>query len=387
MEKIESGNYLDLFDLKNFKDKTKRQYLRDYDVPRLYSLFKGVLKLDPNGVYTFAQFGSLPMDNMFWWDFIIACDIGVIHIWRSISFVEIMYRVDLPDFDLDKFLNENLSNYSKEIDEAIESYDKHILYINHYESYSRCVEYLWDEVQKIDLKEPNIPDMMTIGDDFKVEEIAEDIQRFVKNAVKFHALSKSLILNSAFMVDSFVNLLYRIGAKPDVKDNPKILIKALNAEFKERITNINFYTLIFTDKIDIGTSEFRNVIELMTLRNKYVHGDETSQLNKVGETYFDRDFPLFQVDNRQEVVRNISNTYLIPDFELTKKSYESAIGFIKYIRNYIKPEIEKQVSYLMSFNPIGYNTKLKAYSAIAPINHMPLMQAKGRTDEIKKMVK
>lgn len=42
----------------------------------------------------------------------------------------------------------------------------------------------------------------------------------MENSIKFHTLGKSLVLNAAFAIKSFLNLVIRIGATSQLRDYP-----------------------------------------------------------------------------------------------------------------------------------------------------------------------
>lgn len=333
------------------------------DSIQLYCLLKHFISPNPNGFYTFLQQG-LPLDNLFYWDFILECDKGFIQIWRSPQFMEALYMVDIPDFNLEEFLKINLAKYRKEIDETLKWLDNHSTYINHYKSYRSCVDYLWKEVSKIDFGNPISPETHILEHDSEYSKLKTDLSKFGEASIKFHSLGKSLILDSAFMVESFINLFIRVGATNDLKKYEDVFKKHLNSSFPDKLKNLKFYSQLMTTDIDLERKEVKDVFELMTLRNKYVHYDESSLHNKLGTIYFDNDFPVFPNYDEMPGIEAMKMTYHNPTFDKVKTAYESGNKFISYIETLIKPDIREMVLYLMNQNPIGFNEKLKVYSAV-----------------------
>ena len=262
--------------------------------------------------------------------------------------------------------------YENEISDTIKKYEKHVLYINHYDSYKRITEELWNELQTIDISEPDLPDTIVV-DEFDPDKIGPDVERFVKNSARFHAIAKSLVLNCAFMVEAYINILLRAGSYPHVKNNSLIFKKALNHNIKEKIKTLDFYTYFISKPIDFGSPEVQNVLHLMTLRNKYVHSDQSSDLNLIEEVYFDRDYPLFKTDSKRQIIRFFSQMFLVPPFDLVKKSYESAHIFIKYLFERVDDKWKKEFKIITESNPLSYMPSKKIYSLIGSFNHMPIM--------------
>ena len=223
---------------------------------------------------------------------------------------------------------------------------------------------LWKEVNRIDFGNPISPETHIINSESEHAKLKTDVSKFGDASIKFHSLGKSLILDSAFMVESFINLFIRIGATNDLKKYDDVLKKHLNSSFPDKLKNLKFYSQFMTSDINLERKEVKDVNELMTLRNKYVHYDESSIHNKLGTVYFDGDFPVYPNYDETPGIEAMKKTYHNPTFEKVKTSYESAEKFIVYIESLIRPDIRELVLYLMNQNPIGFNEKRKVYSAI-----------------------
>ncbi|WP_282160853.1 hypothetical protein [Ulvibacterium marinum] len=350
------------FMLKKDKDEAQRISSLNIDAVKLYSLLKSKVSQKPNGFYDWVRVG-LPLDSMIWWDFIMACDKGFIQVYRTAHVIEAIYEVEEP-FDLLAFFKENIKKYSKEVSETIQTFDKHTLYINHYKSYEECVNTLWKEIEGIDLTIPKGPERHVSEKKQDLKKYKDDIIKFSQNSIKYHALAKSLVLNAAFKMESFLNLIIRIGSTPEVKMHPDILSKFLRNDFTYRIKNLRFYTWILKDDFDIGSSVYREAKELMNLRNKYVHSDEDSMHNRLGEVFYDGDYPLHRIEESRPAIQSIIKMYHTPELEKVRKAKEASEKFVKYILRLINQEVRSDLIFLINQNPIGYNETSGMYSSV-----------------------
>lgn len=345
--------------------KTNRISSVNIDVLRLYALLTSKISHQPNGFFDSVKVNK-PLDNPIWWDFILESKRGFIQIWRTPFVLEANYYFE-GEFDLEFFLNANIKKYTKEIDLMILNFDRHIIYINHYQSYRNCVDTLWKEISSIDLTLP--PPIQ--GHHSKKDEMdtyTKHVESFASNSIKYHALAKSLVLNAAFKIESFLNLIIRIGCTSELRRYPDVLAKFTKQDFQSRIKNIRFYTHIFSDEIDMGSSVYRETKELMTLRNKYVHYEEDTTHNKLGEIFYDRDYPLQPAEKNRPAVEAIIQTYHHPDMDTVRKAYETSNHFVIMIESLIENEIRDSIHFLMEQNPIGYNEMKGVYSSV----HMPV---------------
>jgi len=330
------------------------------DLVKLYCLFKAKISPYPNGFYTFL-IKDKPIANLFWWDFILESEFGFLHFFRKQSHVEVMLCVSENEFNLKYFVDYNFKKYAKEIEKVKSKLETHTLYINHYDSYKKCVDELW----------LNIKDLKIDPIDLE-EEVKKDskratalMQAYMENNVKLHTLGKSLILNAAFMIESYLNFLIRITAKSELRAYPEVMKKYLGNNFVEKLKSLKFYTVLLSKDVDLNNKAIIDAQKVMNYRNKYVHFDLSSELNKIGVVHFDQYFPVFPAYKESPIIENVKLSFQIPSFDIMKFSYQACHQFIKYIDSLlIENEWSDGVRLLMSQNPIGFNEQKKVYSAI-----------------------
>lgn len=331
------------------------------DPVKLYALLTSKISTQPNGYFDLMRI-ALPLDNIIWWDFVLECEKGFIQIWRTPHVLEAKYFFE-TDLDLELFFNGNIERYQKEITQAINVFEKHSIYINHYESYRQCVNTLWSEISQIDLSVPEAPKIHHVTKE-NAENYTREVETFINNSIKYHALAKSLVLNAAFKIESFLNLIIRIGALPELRSYPDVLSKFTKQEFQYRVKNIRFYTCILNTDIDVSGDVYRDAKELMTLRNKYVHYDEDKIFNKLGEIYYDRNYPLLPIEENRPAINATIKTYHQPDIVTVKKAYDVSNNFICMIESLFNPEVKESLIFLIQQNPIGYNESKSVYSSV-----------------------
>lgn len=331
------------------------------EVTKLYALLTLKVSQQPNGFFDLLKIGK-PLDNTIWWDFVLECSKGYIHVWRTPFIIEVQYYFD-GEFDVELFFINNMEKYKKEIEEKIKTFDRHTIYINHYQSYTGCVETLWKEIQKIDLTMPKAP-LGHLSVDGELEQYSNVVKSFSTNSILYHALAKSLVLNAAFKIESFLNLIIRVGSTRELRLYPEVLSRFLKLEFAQRVKNLRFYSHILTADIDMGSDIYRETKQLMTLRNKYVHYDEDAIHNKLGEIFYDRDYPLHQVEQNRPAIDAIIKTYHQPDMSTVQNAYQISSKFVMMVESLLIPEIKSNLQFLIEQNPIGYNETKGIYSAV-----------------------
>lgn len=334
------------------------------DAKRVYGLLASKINADPNGFYTvLTHNGGKPMDQMIWWDFALQFDDVVVHLWQTPLLLEAHVFCAPEEFDLVSFLGQNIGRYAEEIEKRLQSYERHTLFINHYKSYQKCVRYLWDEIQRLNLAEPFEPRSHVVTQQ-ELDKHNDEMSRFLRESLKLHALGKSLILNCAFGCDAFLGALIRIGLRPPFKPHPETVKRFLGSGFRSRLADMKLFTVILEQAPDLEEQVVKDACELMTMRNKYVHSDESSHLNKIGSVLFDRDFPVFGIRDVAFGVEGIKRDLHNPSLDRIQSAHKTFTSFIEYLTGCIDERWRDEIVCLADQNPIGYNESKKVYSAI-----------------------
>lgn len=345
---------------KEKRDKVFKHDLRELKIDHIktYCLLKAKVSNEPRGVYTMLIKG-FPLDNLFWWDFIVESERGFVQIYRTQSKIELM--TNIKDFDAKTFFEYNLKKYKQEINQVKKELEEHTIYINHFDSYYQCVNELWKEIKKLEIDPIKIDQKLENND----SQYNEHLEKFISDNIKYHAFAKSLLLNSAFLIESYINMIIRLSAKEDLKTYPDILKKHLQSNFSEKLKNLKYYSKVFNKDINLQDQKVINALKVMTHRNKYVHSDLSSKLNEIGTVYFDHLFPVFPEYQYSPIVQNIVRTYQIPNFEIVEFSYKASNEFIQFIKEHFVDNPDSEyVERILSDNPIGFNHKSKNYSSI-----------------------
>ena len=149
-----------------------------------------------------------------------------------------------------------------------------------------------------------------------------------------------------------------------MKAYPDVLKNFLKSDFNQKLRNFGFYSHLLEKSIDLKHQAVQDSLALMTLRNKYVHSDESSHHNKLGEVFFHGDIPLHPVSEFRPGVEAFKQIFHVPAMDIVKKSYETSNKFVEYIQSLIPTEIRSKIIELMESNPISYNETIKTYSSI-----------------------
>ncbi|MGH7285631.1 MAG: hypothetical protein ACRELY_29275, partial [Polyangiaceae bacterium] len=242
----------------------------------------------------------------------------------------------------------------------IKGYERHEVFANQYQSYRLAVEWLKQEVEKIDTEIPTLP-FGFVDDDSLARESLKRVEDFSAVSLKFHVLAKSLVVNAAFMCDALVSTLLRVGAQPPLRADLKLLRPILRASFMQRLEVIHAYTVLFKTAFDSSAPEVAGARRLMEKRNKYVHG-ELSEHTRLDDVYFDGDFPLYGGGRGGQIADFRARTFMVPSKVEVLDDVANAERFDSHVRSMIRPEYRHEMEFMLSRPQLGYNTQKRVFS-------------------------
>jgi hypothetical protein len=337
----------------------------DVDSCQTYALCKLFIAEQPNGLYTSVRRG-LPLDNIVWWDFVMRCESTTLHIIRTAHILEARVYDNDPlslDFEPNHFLKLNLKNLAAVVAAQEDTFERHSVFLNHYDSYRSCVDWLWTEVSALEPTAPKPPDSH-LSTKEEIDTYFKAEQAFLIASHKLHVLGKSLILNSAFMAEACLNTLFRVGAAPPLRVSGPAMSHLLRANFRDKLRLIRACSLVFKADPDMAHPAIKATLDLMELRNKYVHADESSRHNKLTEVKFDGDFPLHKVSGFTPGVDLALRVLHKPDRTQLTNAYGAAHEFSRYMLQLIKPIYRDDMKSFLAMSQIGFNHSKGVYSSV-----------------------
>lgn len=332
--------------------------------PRLvYALLAEFISPTPNGIYTLLARGY-PADNIVWWDFVLGVGAHLFTVHSGVNGL-VVDAYSLPaGFDVALFFEQNIRKYRARVDARALTYERHEVYVNHFHSYRRCVDWLSTQVEAMKTEPPSFR-----GGIFETQADAEramkEISAFTNNSIHYHVLSNALLVNSAFMCEALVSTLLRIGALPPLLREPKSLRPLLRASFMQRVEVLHAYTRLFVRPIEISAEPVSRANDLMKKRNKFVHS-EFSDETRLRDAFFDGDVPLYGGGSLGHIAESTMRTYhALPKAEVLREA-EVARQFCHYVLRGLRGEVREQIEFMLDQPQLGYNTVKRIYSVPFP---------------------
>jgi len=332
----------------------------DFKEVHLYSLLKWRFQ-NPNGIFTFlGQPGGDP-DGPFKWDFLFVPFGNLkLQILRGTNAIEVWWWGEkVEEQQIIEYLKRNLKKYEKQINDEVKTLEKYILILNPYVRHRNIVALAKKELDSIKPRKPSL------SKEFKqhkkdLEKYGKQFQAYMANVERQASVTLLLVLESAFMAESYLNLIYAFLLRPEIKKSKSILQETLMKKWRSKVERLSVDCNYINGNPDMGDSRLGDAKRMFDLRNKVAHSYPDKEAMKVGEMWFHHSFPILP---NAEPFHNFTLALhnQLPSVEDALFCSNTAEGFITFLNEQIDEDVLDEFSFASESNPLGFNEAKNMY--------------------------
>jgi hypothetical protein len=293
-------------------------------------------------------------DAPFKWDFLFVPHGELrLQVIRNGAGIELMWWGESAEpVDLIAFLESNIDRHDKEIAATIKQLEQYTLILNPYVRHRNIAAFALAELDKIILREP-VP-LRGIKTQDEVAGYSEEQKTYMELAERQASLMLLLVTESAFMAESFLNLLIALLVRPDVRASKAAMEETLMRRWKSKIERLNIDCLGIPKPADPGDARLGAAKKLFDTRNRVAHSYPDKVQMAVGKMWFHKSFPVLEKGEPfSKFVIALSNQ--LPSLAEARFCNKAADDLVEFLIALVDPTIRDEIQYATSRNPIGYN--------------------------------
>lgn len=321
----------------------------------------------PNGIQNFLRGNT--SDNLIHWEWTLEFKDRFIHILGKNLKTEIWLiggwdsTHKLPD-QLVEIIKNDYSNYKKEMGEIRKSLEDWDIFTNTYQSLKKSINQLKKDLDSLDLdplnEKPKAPkDLMF------TEETQEN---WAKILTKYHrgiGLSMSLNIMIPILAESFVNLIFFILCRRDIKDNKRIFDSFTRSNIDVKIQSLHIHCIGFKKAIDWSSDACKEYNNIINRRNDLLHGNINIKTLKHSEIFFNQRVPIFK-EYRSIWQHSIGTALNYSRFSELSHDLKAVDLFIEYVLSCLEDSIKDGIAQFMESPDIGHNKKDSRLGVLLP---------------------
>ena len=312
----------------------------------------------PNGFYSLSIPHGDP-DAPFKWDFIFKQEgLGTIHIVRTWQHLEIsiLDRRSINTEELLQYLKFNLERYKKEIAETKNTrLEKYTLLTNPYKKHKRIARNVKKALEEVStIEKPTLAKGIVLSK-MGAQTYMEKLLRH-REAIELEgAYSTLLVVQSAFMVETYINMLIRILSRNEET------YKKLRMPWWKKLKKLHELCK-FVQPIDTNTPLInRDLRKVFRMRDNIAHSKLDKEKLKTGTMWFYQRFPILEKPESY-ITYQFPTPNITPTRRDALEAFEIAESTTKFIEKHLETRITQLVRILIDTDPLGYNETKGIYS-------------------------
>lgn len=325
----------------------------------------------PNGIQNFLR--SDDSDNLIHWDWTLAHSKGLITILGLNMRTEVQLLGDWDFANCDRqqfidFIKNDFAKYGKQMSqfrsETLEDWD---MFVNPYQLLRKAITQLKSDLDSLALN-PEAEQMQNpqLGGDW------DDHDKFKKQWGEVTArynrgvgLSMALRAMTPVLAESYINLLFFILCRPDIKKNERLYNSNVRANIDIKVQSLHINCIGFKTTVDWTSTECRRYNSVINERNDMLHGNVVIEKLKFSEIHFLGKVPVFK--NYKNIwQQSIGVAIDASGMNKVLGDLETVDNFIAYIAACLEPDVKERIDIFANQRDLGLNKKNGRLGVLLP---------------------
>jgi hypothetical protein len=332
----------------------------DFPELRLFALLKWRIG-QPNGPFTHLL--SNPNgdpDAPFKWDFLFmpAGELKL-QIIRGVLGIEIWWwGAETTEADILSYLQGNLAKYEEQINGVVASLEPYTLIMNPYVRHRATAHLAAKELEAINPIEPRT--MSALSDQVETRGYVDRYKEFMELVDRQASLMLLLVTESAFMAESYINLLIAFLVRPEIRATNSILDECLRRTWRSKIERLHVDCRCIPEAANMGDARVGNATKLFKIRNRVAHSYPDPKEMVIGKMWFHKCFPILEQANATSKFAVVLSNQL-PSPEETRFCWKAANALVEFLTELVDKDFRDDFRAAAQANPLGFNEAKKIY--------------------------
>lgn len=321
----------------------------------------------PNGLLNFVKSDS--SDNLIHWEWTFATEYGLLSVLGMNFRTEVLLRGDYQGKGLTKemFVSQiksDMGNYGKAISEFRKEIETWTQFVNPYHRIRKAVDQNFLQLDSLDIH----PQRDRIHHPRNSQDTAGFEDSWRATSARYSAavgLVFGLRAMMPVMAESFLNLVFFLLARNEIKSNQTLFKRMNRLNIDIRIQTLHLNCIGFKKPIDYASPECKAFNSIINERNDLLHGNVEVDKLSIGHIYFHDKTPLFkQYDDFWSLTIGTSMDSV--RFSTIREDFQKVENFIEHVIQHLDEKREKEVRHALQQSILGENAKTGKFGFLLP---------------------
>jgi hypothetical protein len=252
-------------------------------------------------------------------------------------------------------LRHNLSVHQTEIRQTIEALERWRLLINPFHRHASMAEVANHELVKLQVPRVSYPPAIACTRK-EQKRYLNSIKEHLEAARREMFFCMSLVTESAFMAESFLNLAITLFRNEALQRNDSLFKDIRRGKWQEKLKSLSIYCCELQHSPDLKATPVRDAEWLFGLRNRLAHSHPDASDLGVAEMWFAKKVPILPVAVPFDSFQ-MATDQILPTREDALRALPTAKAFIEYVTSLFTPDAQHGLKMAADTNPLGFNEK------------------------------
>lgn len=323
----------------------------------------------PNGLQNlFRQDDSA---NLIHWDWTLAHTNGLIMILglNMRTEVHLVGRDwDFPNCDKQQFIDyvkRDLANYGQQMSHirstVLEDWD---MFINPFRQLRDAITQLKKDLDELALNpEAEQPSNFQPSSDHA--KLQTEWSALTTKYNRGIGLAMAIRAMTPVLAESFINLVFFILCRPDIKKNERLYASAVRANIDIKVQSLHINCVGFKSPVDWSSPACVRYNSVVNERNDMLHGNVVVDKLKFSEIYFLGRVPIFK-SYQSMWQHSIGVSINASGMDKVSSDIDAVNGFIAYVMSCLDDKLREQVEMFTDRRDLGLNKKANRLGLLLP---------------------
>ena len=307
----------------------------------------------PSG--TLSRLREDSSDNLFHWHFVVVAGDGFVEFLSSNGGTEAWAwgseQLKAEDWEkLVEGVKADFGRVSDRMGSVRRSLEHWVVFINPFRRIQRTVDKMSDELEQIEIVEPDLPTSQR-----EYEAFVERLSAWQASLQRGNELGLMLRFLCPVLAESFVNLLMLVLGREDIKSDKRLYDARIRDKIHVRLRSLHLNCDSFLHGLSPKATQFKDVLRLMNRRNDLLHGNIDPMKLVFDELFFDGTVPVFMEEDvlplrlPRKAARQVAP-------ELAKRDVQIVRDFVDYVLSLLDPQVRPDIEKLMGEEQLGWRS-------------------------------
>jgi hypothetical protein len=321
---------------------------------KLYALLKALFGR-PKGMMSLALHPEGNPDAIFKYEFFIELpdrtQLAIMRSWLNLEVHSFGRKLGLQE--VLRLFTSNFKLHEDKLKVTFNDLESYRLVINPHFRHKKMMYFFEEELKRTNARPPQFPKSLMVTSS-EEKHYAKALHAYIKEMERQNCFAMSLVMESAYTAESYLNLILALMHNDVLRANPKMLSDALHENWRDKVERLPLHCNMVMKQPNLNDAPIRDLERVFKLRNKIAHSYPDQEDLCAAKIWFDQKIPLLPACESHVLYQWGVNS-MLPRREEALECPSLVEAFISYLEALFENQAKTALQRAGKSNPLGFS--------------------------------